>query len=222
MRGASGTNDVEYLNEQFLAYNGTTPDGYYSTPSKMTPGTPGPLLRLKTGTESATPSVNGIIARNLLRLSSLVNDNGYRTLARQTCDSFSVEVLQHPFLFVGLLDAIVGLDLGTRNVTGVLCTADISQTTSEQSALASRTDNPIVARDLVVRKVREEAGLAISTATTTASLVDTRPAHVADFVGNPSFWLKSRNEQLQELKTPEPARNYLLICEAGSCKTVDV
>lgn len=188
----------------------------------MTPGTPGPLLRLKTGTESATPSVNGVIARNLLRLSALLNDEGYRTLSQYTCHTFSVEILQHPFLFVGLLDAVVGQSLGTRNITGVLCTADISSSTVSRDGLTSKTDQPLSARELVVKKVREEAGLAMSTASTTASVLDIRPSHSADFVGNPSFWLKSRNPMYKELKGAESQRNYLLICERGSCKTVDV
>ena len=212
---------TEYLNEQFLGYTGSTPAGYYSTPSASTPGSPGPLLRLKTGTESSTPSINGIIARNLLRLSALLNDEGYRELARHTCNTFSVEILQHPFLFVGLLDAVVGLNLGTRSVTGVLCTADVSSPTVSRDGLASKTDQPVSARDLVVQRIREECGLAISTASTTASLVDLRPDHSADFVGNTSFWLKQRNTLYGELKS-ESAKNYLMICETGSCKTVDL
>lgn len=188
----------------------------------MTPGTPGPLLRLKTGTESATPSVNGVIARNLLRLSSLLDDEGYRELARDTCHSFSVEIMQHPFLFVGLLDAVVGYNLGTRSVTGVLCTTHISRSTVSRDELASETDQPMSAREVLVKKVREEAGLAVSTASATAALVDVRPSHAADFVGNPSFWLKSRNGLYNELKGAEEGRNYLMICERGSCKTVDV
>lgn len=188
----------------------------------MPPGSPGPLLRLKTGTESSTPSVNGAIARNLLRLSAQLNDEGYRTLARHTCHTFSVEIIQHPFLFVGLLDAVVGLNLGTRSVTGVLGTVDISRSTVSHDGLASKTDKPISARDLVVQKVREEAGLAICTASTTTSLVDIRPAHSADFVGNPSFWLKQRNTLYNELKPGDPAKNFLMICATGSCKMVDV
>lgn len=211
-----------YLNDQFLGFTGSTPAGYYSTPSTMTPGTPGPLLRLKSGTESATPSVNGIIARNLLRLSALLNDEGYRTLANHACHTFSVEMLQHPFLFVGLLDAMVGLELGTRSVSGVLCTADISSSTVSRDGLASKTDQPISARELVVKKIRQEAGLATSTSTVTSSLVDIRPSHLGDFVGNQSFWLKSRNAMYKELKAGEPAKNYLMICETGSCKTVDI
>ncbi|PWY77424.1 hypothetical protein BO70DRAFT_339166 [Aspergillus heteromorphus CBS 117.55] len=213
----------KYLNDHFLAYVGTTPAGYYTTPSTVTPGTPGPLLRLKTGTESATPSVNGVIARNLLRLSSLLEDEGYQTLARQTCRAFSVEILQHPFLFVGLLDAIVGLETGTRNITGVFSTAVFPQGSVQASegAINKTEEQPISVRDLIVQKIRAEAGLAVSTATTTASLLDIRPSHLGDFVGNQSFWLRTRNQLYKEIKS-EPAKNYLMVCERGRCSLVDI
>lgn len=205
-----------------MAFVGSTPAGYYSTPSTLTPGMPGPLLRLKTGTESATPSVNGVIARNLLRLANLLEDEEYRTLARQTCHSFAVEILQHPFLFVGLLDVIVGLEAGSRNITGVFSTAVITAGPQPSSSLLSRTEEPTSVRDLLVQKVRSEAGAALSTSTTTASLVDIRPSHVGDFVGNPSFWLRSRNPLYKDLKPSNPPKNYLLICEGGKCRTVDI
>lgn len=183
---------------------------------------PGPLLRLKTGTESATPSVNGVIARNLLRLAALVEDDGYRTLARETCNSFSVEIMQHPFLFVGMLDVIVGLQIGTRTVTGVYCTADVSSLPGRGEGLLSRADKPTSARDLIIQRVRAEAGHSLSPSRTTTSLVDVRPSHLKDFVGNQSFWLKSRNPLFKELKAAEPPKNYMLVCEGGKCKSVDL
>ncbi|PWY73092.1 DUF255 domain protein [Aspergillus sclerotioniger CBS 115572] len=212
----------KYLNRQFLAYVGSTPAGYYTTPSTMTAGTPGPLLRLKTGTESATPSVNGVIARNLLRLASILEEEAYRGLARLTCHSFSVEILQHPFLFVGLLDAIVGLETGTRNVTGVFSTAVIEGSVQASEGVIRKTDEPVCVRDLIVQKIRAEAGLAISTATTTASLVDIRPSHVGDFVGNQSFWLRTRNAMYRELEPSETAKNHLMVCESGRCRMVNI
>ncbi|PYH48479.1 thioredoxin domain-containing protein [Aspergillus saccharolyticus JOP 1030-1] len=215
----------KYLNENFLAYVGSTSAGYYSTPSTMTPGTPGPLLRLKTGTESATPSINGVIARNLLRLSSLFEEEEYRVLARQTCRSFSVEILQHPFLYVGLLDAIVGLETGTRNITGVFSTATMPQgpsSTLASEGATSRMEEPIAVRDLIVKKLRAEAGPTLSTATTTVSLVDNRPSHVGDFVGNQSFWLRTRNPLYKELRPSQPPKNHLMVCETGRCRIVDL
>lgn len=217
-----------YLNDNFLALAGSTPAGYYTTPSTPTPGSPGTLLRLKTGTESALPSVNGVIARNLLRLSSLLEDDKYRVLARQTCHSFAVEILQHPFLFVGLLDAIVGLETGTRNVTGVFSTANATASTSSSGPSTQEGGGgggppASSGRDALVKKIRAEAGLSLSTsATTVAALVDIRPSHLGDFVGNQSFWLRTRNQLFKDLKTGNPARNYLLVCEEGRCQTVDL
>lgn len=137
------------------------------------------------------PSVNGAIARNLIRLSALLEDDKYKTLARQTCNTFSVEMLQHPFLFVNLLDAIVGLEMGIRNVTGV----------------AAATSG----KDAVIRRTRAEAGLAASTSTATVAVVDVRD----------SSWIKGRNVLYRDLKASTPAKDYLLVCEAGSCRTVE-
>jgi hypothetical protein len=208
------------LNEYFLAESGSTSTGYYSTSSVTTPGMPGPLLRLKTGTESATPSVNGVIARNLLRLAALVEDESYRSLARQTCNSFAVEIIQHPFLFVGLLDVIVGLQIGTRTVTGVFSTAELSSNHGDSPL--GRTEEPLSARDLIKRRVRAKAGMAVSSSIVVTSLIDIRPTHLKDFVGNQSFWLKSRNPLFKELKAAEPAKNYLMVCEAGKCTIADL
>lgn len=181
---------------------------------------PAPLLRLKTGTESATPSVNGIIARNLLRLAALLEDNHYRDLARQTCNSFAVEIIQHPFLFVGMLDVIVGLQIGTRTVTGVFATADLSSLPNPRGDNLDGIVEPVSARDLIRRRVRSEAGVAVSSSLVVTSLVDIHPSHLKDFVGNQSFWLKSRNPVFQELKAAEPAKNQVMICESGRCNTI--
>lgn len=200
--------------------NGSTPAGYYNTPSAMTPGMPGPLLRLKTGTESATPSVNAVISQNLLRLAALLDDPEYRTLARQTLNSFAVEIMQHPFLFVGMLDVIVGLQTGTRAITGVFATAEIP--TLPGSREKSQNNPPGSAYDLLKKQLRKETGSRVSSTVAVASLVDIRPSHLKDFVGNQSFWLKSRNPLYKDLKAADPAKNYLLACEAGSCREVDL
>ncbi|KAJ5806424.1 uncharacterized protein N7503_004026 [Penicillium pulvis] len=210
----------KYLNDNFLALNGSTPAGYYNTPSAMTPGMPGPLLRLKTGTESATPSVNAVISRNLLRLAALLDDPEYRTLARQTLNSFAVEIMQHPFLFVGMLDVIVGLQTGTRAITGVFATVEIPSPPGSREK--SQNDPPGAAYDLLKKKLRKETGSRVSSTVAVASLVDIRPSHLKDFVGNQSFWLKSRNPLYKDLKAADPAKNYLLACEAGSCRKVDL
>ncbi|KAL2845173.1 hypothetical protein BJX68DRAFT_136530 [Aspergillus pseudodeflectus] len=213
-----------YLNDHFLARVNSTPAGYYTTPSTAVPGSPGPLLRLKTGTESAVPSVNGVIARNLLRLSSLLEEDTYRVLARQTCHAFAVEILQHPFLFVGLLDAIVGLETGTRSVTGVFSTTSVSSSGPGRSTEEGpTTTDPVSVRAALVKRIRAEAGLLLSASSTTvAALVDVRPSHLGDFVGNQSFWLRRRNALFKDLGATESSKNYLLLCEEGRCRMVDI
>lgn len=189
----------------------------------MTPGVPGPILRLKGGTEAATPSVNGVIARNLLRLSALLEEESYRKLARETCNAFSVEIMQHPFLFVGLLDVVVGLDLGVRTVAGILSTADITSSAIPRGGgVVSKSDEPVSARDLLIKKARDEAGPATSTSTAAVSLLDIRPAFVEDMASNTSIWLKGMNPLFKDLKPGQPPKNFLLVCETGSCRTIDV
>lgn len=131
--------------------------------------------------------------------------------------------MQHPFLFVGLLDAVVGLELGVRTVTGVLSTAEISPPNSDEQV--SNDDNrkqevPKSAREQLVARVREEAGLAASNSTGTAvvALVDVRESHQEDIVGNESLWLKGRNAMYREIRAGE--KNYVLVCEAGRCYTI--
>ncbi|KAF7714086.1 Spermatogenesis-associated protein 20 [Penicillium ucsense] len=213
----------KYLNEHFLSKTETSSSGYFNTSSELTPGMPGPLFRLKTGTESATPSVNAVIARNLLRLAALLKEEQYRTLARQTCNSFAVEILQHPFLFVGLLDVVVGLQIGTRTVTGVFSTTETGPGSSRWGESSQgREDQPVAARDLIVRRVRAEAGAGPCPTLAVTSMVDIRPSHLKDFVGNQSFWLKSRNPLFKDLKAGEHAKNQMMICDSGRCNIVDL
>ncbi|KAJ9297304.1 hypothetical protein DTO271G3_4597 [Paecilomyces variotii] len=214
----------QYLNTHFIAEGpDSSSAGYYTTPANMTPGVPGPILRLKGGTEAATPSVNGVIARNLLRLSALLEEESYRKLARETCNAFSVEIMQHPFLFVGLLDVVVGLDLGVRTVAGVLSTADITSSAIPRGdGVVSKSDEPVSARDLLIKKARDEAGPATSTSTAAVSLLDIRPAFVEDMASNTTIWLKGTNPLFKDLKPGQPPKNFLLVCETGSCQTIDV
>ncbi|EEH41493.2 spermatogenesis-associated protein [Paracoccidioides lutzii Pb01] len=253
--------------------------GYYTTPSTLfyspsssnfssqtnpnTPTLPPPLLRLKPGTDAATPSPNGVIARNLLRLSALldagdVKENNaatattksYKRLARETVNAFAVEIMQHPFLFVGMLDAIVGLEMGVRGIVGVIGQDDGDASLSsvmsrgEGEAVAEGTkmegvdDGVAVAptpipssslplstilssRELVIQKLRVEAGTAASTAAVAVSVIDVRVGGGGDVDASveKSQWLRRRNALLRDIR---PGKNYLLICEAGTCRVVDV
>jgi uncharacterized protein YyaL (SSP411 family) len=212
------------LNTHFVAPGSepTKTAGYYTTSSTPAAGMPGPLLRLKGGMESATPSVNAVIARSLLRLSTTLEEERYRTLARQTCHAFAVEVLQHPFLFTGLLDVIVGLELGTRNVTGVVATAETPSTESRVADQLQQSGQSNTVQE-VIRKVRAEAGVTTSTSLTAISVVDIQPSSSASTstpTENRSSWLKSRNPLFKDLQPTGTTQNRLLICEKGSCRIV--
>ncbi|KKZ61971.1 hypothetical protein EMCG_03528 [[Emmonsia] crescens] len=218
---------------------GSSSSGYYTTPSTLTQTFthPPPLFRLKTGTDAATPSPNGVIARNLLRLSTLLEDDTYKRLAQETVNAFAVEIMQHPFLFVGLLDVVVGLEVGVKGIVGVIGQSDVGLTSSvvgegmnegEGDADMKMEDvdevapvaPPLSARELVIQRARAEAGPAASTSTTAVSIIDLRTgdADVSASVEK-SNWLRTRNALLRDIR---PGKNYLLVCEAGTCRVVDI
>ncbi|KAK2791869.1 hypothetical protein FQN52_004310 [Onygenales sp. PD_12] len=219
----------QYLNKYFIAPSPTsssdspTPtsatSGYYTTSSALSPDIPGPLFRLKPGTDAATPSTNGVIAQNLLRLSVLLEDEAYKRLAKETCNAFSVEIMQHPFLFVGLLDAVVGLEVGVKGVIGIIGRddgGDIKMEGTAEGGEPSMTQNQerIPMRDMIIRKARVEAGPAASTSAAVVSVIDLRAMNEEK-----SSWLRARNVSLSDLL---PGKNYLLVCETGKCRVVDV
>ncbi|OIW31311.1 spermatogenesis-associated protein [Coniochaeta ligniaria NRRL 30616] len=82
--------------------------GFYSTEESAA----FTILRLKDGMDTAQPSTNGLSAANLFRLAALLNDKTYSARARETINAFEVEILQYPWLFVGLLGAVVTARLG--------------------------------------------------------------------------------------------------------------
>lgn len=86
--------------------------GFYSTADNS----PDLILRLKDGMDNAEPSTNGLSARNLHRLSSLLADDAYAQKTKKTLHAFEAEVLQHPFLFAGLLDTVVASRLGVKGI----------------------------------------------------------------------------------------------------------
>lgn len=65
--------------------------------------------------DNAEPSTNGLSADNLFRLSSILSDDAYATQAKKTLQAFEAEVLEHPYLFVGLLKGVVFDRLGIKS-----------------------------------------------------------------------------------------------------------
>ncbi|KAH6959086.1 hypothetical protein DER45DRAFT_613589 [Fusarium avenaceum] len=85
-------------------------DGAFFTTQMHSPHT---ILRLKDGMDTSLPSTNAVSASNLFRLASLLPDSDFATKARQTINAFEVEVVQHPWLFPGLLRGVVTARLGS-------------------------------------------------------------------------------------------------------------
>ena len=87
--------------------------GFYTTPS---PHPPDLLMRLKSGMDAAEPSSNNISARNLYRLSSMLDDTSYFKKAKETVEAFEAEVEQFPFTFSGMLGSVVMGHLGLKGI----------------------------------------------------------------------------------------------------------
>jgi len=88
-----------------------THDGFFSTTEQ-----PDLLLRLKDAMDNAEPSANSVSARNLFRLGAMFSDAEYTKLASRTLHAFEAEMLQHPFLFAGMLDSVVAERLGMKSL----------------------------------------------------------------------------------------------------------
>ena len=73
---------------------------------------PHTILRLKEGMDTSLPSINAVSVSNLLRLGSLLQDEKFTDMARETINAFEAEMLQHPWLFPGLLGGVVTARLG--------------------------------------------------------------------------------------------------------------
>ena len=92
--------------------------GFYTTPS---PHPPDLLMRLKSGMDAAEPSSNNISARNLYRLSSMLDDASYFKLAGVTVQAFEAEVEQFPHTFPGMLGSVV---MGRLGLKGIILTGN--------------------------------------------------------------------------------------------------
>jgi uncharacterized protein YyaL (SSP411 family) len=99
-----------YIDRNFIA---DTTQAYFQAQRS-----PQQIFRLKHGTDNSLPSPNGVIANNLMYLSSYRPDQQteYITKARKVLDAFAVEIIQHPWLYVGMLSAVVMEQGGVRRL----------------------------------------------------------------------------------------------------------
>ena len=115
----------------------TSPDslGFYTTPS---PHPSDLLMRLKSGMDASEPSSNNISARNLYRLSSMLDDAAYFKLAGETVQAFEAEVEQFPHTFPGMLSSVV---MGRLGLKGVVVTGNSEEilTKLRQQVAPNRT-----------------------------------------------------------------------------------
>lgn len=90
--------------------------GFFSTPEDQKDL----IMRLKDGMDNAEPGTNGVSAQNLDRLGALLEDEDYTKKARDTASAFEAEIMQHPFLFPSMMDAVVAGKLGIKHsvITG--------------------------------------------------------------------------------------------------------
>ena len=100
----------DYVDQSFIA---DTTGAYFQAQRS-----PEQIFRLKPGTDNSLPSPNGVIANNLLYLSSYIPDqqDAYITKARKVLDAFAVEIIQHPWLYVGMLSAVVMEQVGVKRL----------------------------------------------------------------------------------------------------------
>ena len=87
--------------------------GFFTTGS---PHPPDILLRLKNGMDSAEPSSNSASARNLWRLSGILEDETYANAAKETLMAFEAELEQFPFTFANMLYSVAIGRLGLKNI----------------------------------------------------------------------------------------------------------
>jgi len=170
--------------------------GFFSTPSTSTDL----ILRLKDGLDSQEPSTNGTSTINLHRLATILSSPppsspSFLTYATQTCDAFSPEILQHPFLFCSLLPAIVASNLGIRSVV-----------------LAGDPEDP----ELKKQRSRLRGKLLTNT---TIVQVDPKKVKSGD---EDVRWLLGRNEVLGEVlnRVEKKGKGMVQICEGNRCLDV--
>lgn len=67
--------------------------------------------------DTSLPSTNAVSVNNLYRLGQLLDDEKFVGMARSSINAFEAEMLQHPWLFPGLLGGVVTARLGTQNLS---------------------------------------------------------------------------------------------------------
>lgn len=149
------------------------------------------ILRLKDGLDSQEPSTNGISASNLFRLSTLLDDDTYATIARRTIHAFSAELLEHPSMFASMMSPIVASTLGMRSI---LLAGDPEKDEEVKNALKDVRGRLLTNTTVVVvngKNLKNEDGK----------------------------WLLERNIVFQEMakRAEERGKSRVQVCEGSKC-----
>ncbi|KAF3086999.1 hypothetical protein TWF706_011288 [Orbilia oligospora] len=157
--------------------------GFFSTERDA----PDLILRLKDGLDSAEPSTNGISAANLYKLGSLLGDASFSSLASKTCNVFSTELMQHPFLFSTMLPSVVALNLGTGTVI-----------------IAGKKSDPTISAYRA--KLRTQLF-------TNTSIIVVDPTEKSDDI----TWFTGKNEILKDILKSAATKPIVQVCQNQTC-----
>ncbi|KAK9385075.1 hypothetical protein V1515DRAFT_609231 [Lipomyces mesembrius] len=94
-----------------------TEGGYFSAGSDATDHL---ILRIKSGADTVEPSANAVSVSNLLRFSSMLEDEDLEGMAIRTLDSFGKDIITQPFGYCGMLPAVVAATEGMRTIVLVV------------------------------------------------------------------------------------------------------
>lgn len=115
LKFSSQTSNQVFVETQISLFYDTSVGAFFST----TATSPHAILRLKDGMDTSLPSTNATSVSNLFRLGEILADDKFTALAKESVVAFEAEMLQHPWLFPGLLGGVVTARLGMPAVSGV-------------------------------------------------------------------------------------------------------
>ena len=167
------------------------------------------LLRLKSGMDNAEPSANTLSASNLLRLSSLLEDEEYNTLARKTVMAFEAEIEQWPGSFPGLLGGVAWAAVGGKGVW-IVGGEDEGEVEGGEGKQEENADMKFKTAEKVPTVSNVLAHLRAGTGTGRTVLR----------VRAGDLWLKKRNPLVMALDVKERDTVKVVVCEAGKCRDV--
>lgn len=149
--------------------------------------------------DASEPSTNGVSASNLYRLSSLLNDQTYATIAKETIQSFEAETLQYPWLFASFMPSIVAGQLGVRGVVVSIANSESKPTPSSSDAKS----NSVPTSEYRVEKIKEFEKSPRGGLQSFAKL------------DSSNTWLRERNPLFKDFGADGKTR--IMICENGAC-----